>query len=53
MTHAKALKIAADPVPEPSIEDRVEDFVFVYQRDGKTVTVIVGKDGGIADTATP
>ncbi len=52
VAHAKALGIDASSIPEPRAEERAGDFLFVYRRAGKTITVVIGKDGSVSDGAT-
>lgn len=50
--HATALGLNASAVPVPSIEERQDDYVFVYRESTtqKKVTVLVTRSGELADT---
>lgn len=50
--HAAALGLNAATVPVPTIEERQDDYVFVYRESTsqKKVTVIVTRAGELADT---
>lgn len=51
VAHARARGVAESPVPKPSVEVRTTDYVFVYERDPVTVTVIVEHNGEVSDTS--
>ncbi len=50
--NAKALNLELSQVPKPIVAIREKDFVFTYEdkKSGKSIIVIVGKDGGVSDT---
>ncbi len=50
--NSKALKTELPQIPEPVVTIREKDYVFEYdgKEANKKIVVIVGKDGGVADS---
>ena len=49
--HAHARGLAMDTLPEPSVEVHASDYVFEYRTGDLAVTVIVARNGPVADRA--